>query len=323
MPKRLAVALVALLLATAARAEEVPAKLEPYLLPSKALDVLTKLADASDVLVLGELHGTQETPTIAAALLAPLSQRGYRVLALEVPADEQQPLVEWAAGRTETVPQFFAKPFDDGRGNIQLLALIRTALAPPFRWHLVCFDDPWPTVPEQPAGAKQPAEKPALQAAAEDPTKLFIARDAAMAARLAKERMRLDHDAKVLAICGNFHARTSRRAAPQGAGADPGADFASKLWPSFAAALAKQHADWRVRSVHVIPHGGAHYASISTDNGPPRAGIHPIRSRRHFDAAEARLLSDDEFDAELNRPRSTPATFLAPPSSELPETIAK
>jgi hypothetical protein len=94
------------------------------------------------------------------------------------------------------------------------------------------------------------------------------------------------------------------------------------LWPSFAAALAKQHADWRVRSVNVIPHGGAHYASISTDDGPPRAGIHPIRSRRHFDAAEARLLSDDEFDAELNVPRSTPATFLSPPSSELPETIA-
>jgi len=82
MPKRLAVALVALLLTTAAPAEEVPAKLEPYPLPPKALGVLTKLADASDVLVLGELHGTQETPTIAAALLAPLSQRGYREKAI-------------------------------------------------------------------------------------------------------------------------------------------------------------------------------------------------------------------------------------------------
>jgi hypothetical protein len=293
----------------------VPQSLEPYPLPAKALDGLTKLAAESDVLVLGELHGTRETPAVAAALLAPLSELGYAALALEIPADERQPLVDWASGKTETVPRFFAKPFADGRGNIQVLALIRTALSAPYHWKLICFDESSQIAEDEAQNAGEAdGETPLSSEAGAD---LYVRREAAMAANLAQERTRLGRDAKVLAICGNFHARTSRRAAAENNGKEPPDDSLSKLWPSFAAALQIGHPAWRVRSVDVVPHGGAFYAMLSSDDAAAKAGIHPIRSKRRLDEAEARALEKQMYDWELNLPHATPATFLAPPAVEI------
>ena len=63
--------------------------LEPYPLPSKARQALVELAGKSDILILGEIHGTQEVPAIAVALLESLAKQGYRALALEIPSDQQ------------------------------------------------------------------------------------------------------------------------------------------------------------------------------------------------------------------------------------------
>ncbi len=302
---------------SAAQAQVAVQKLEPYPLPAKALESLTKLADESDVLVLGETHGTQETPAVAAALLGPLAKLGYGALALEIPAHEQQRLVDWATGKTETVPRFFAKPFADGRGNLQTLALIRTALSPPHRWRLICLDEPWQASADDLRETDRTGSEPESGVQPEDGAKIFVRRDAAMAAKLAKERARIGGDVKVLAICGNFHARTSNGPKAGGPEQKLHDDAMKKFWPSFAAALASTHRAWRVRSVNVVPHSGSFFAMLSSGDGPPQVGVHPIRSKRHFDEAQAHALEAGDFDWELNLPRATAATFLVPPKVEI------
>ena len=79
------IGLLAVVLSTvfAQQADRVPA-LKPYALPAKMQGALEGLANESDVLILGELHGTQEVATVSAALLDPLSRLGYGVLALSL-----------------------------------------------------------------------------------------------------------------------------------------------------------------------------------------------------------------------------------------------
>jgi erythromycin esterase-like protein len=107
--------------------------LTPYSLPAAAEQPIKELADRSDVLILGESHGTKEVPEIVAALLPTLSKMDYQVLALEVPSDQQAAITDWATGKTQTLPSFYAKPGTDGRGNQQMLSLIGMALSPPYR----------------------------------------------------------------------------------------------------------------------------------------------------------------------------------------------
>jgi hypothetical protein len=71
----------------------------------------------------------------------PSTELGYHNLAIEVPNNHQAAVLAWARRETETIPNFFANPNGDGRGNAQLLALTRIAVAPPFRWQIICFDE--------------------------------------------------------------------------------------------------------------------------------------------------------------------------------------
>jgi hypothetical protein len=294
-------------------AQLVPERLEPYPLPSKAQQALGELAAESDVLILGEIHGTQEVPAVAAALLAPLSKLGYGVLALEIPADQQGPLADWATGKTQTVPDFFAKPFPDGRGSIQTLSLIRTALSTPFRWKLICFDWSEENAAAEALGAEG---KRVSSFSADDSIGMSARRDAAMAANLANQRARLAPDAKILAICGGLHARTSNRQRSY----LPQDNITSKLWPSFAAALQAGHSTWRVQSVNVVPRSGGFFAMMAVEGGEPPSGgkVHTIRATRQLNEAEAHPLADEAWNLELNLPRATPATFLATPSAAAP-----
>ncbi|HEV3341436.1 MAG TPA: hypothetical protein VG125_13790 [Pirellulales bacterium] len=283
-----------------AQGQPAPPSLEPYPLPSKAKEALCELAGESDILILGEIHGTQEVPALAAALLQPLTEQGYGVLALEIPSDEQKPLTDLATGKTETVPTFFAKPWDDGRGNVQALALIRTALSPPFKWRLICFD-------ESSAAGNDAA-------AIDDPIADALARDAKMASNLAAERSRLAPESKVLVICGNFHARTTLPVLTQNKLDKQDDDAFSKLWPSFAAGLRRNLAGQRINSVNVVPHDGGHFGTTSSDDGKTfSVGVQPIRAAQKIEEAEAHPLDKQWWDWELNLPRATPATFLAPP----------
>lgn len=276
--------------------------LDPYPLPAKVLADLDKLGGESDVLILGEVHGTQEVPGVAAALLAPLSKRGYGVLALEIPTDQQRPLMDWATGKTETIPSFFAKPFPDGRGSIQALSLIRTALAPPFRWQLICFDA---SLAEMAGDIARLSNQKANE---DDLLAFSVRRDENMARNLARART---GEAKVLVICGGLHARTFNPALKENAGGD---NTLRKLWPSFAAALARGNPTWKVRSINVRLHGGGFYAMVAEGSKPPVGKVNTIPSNGKLKEAEAHALQEREWDWELNLPKATPATFLATPT---------
>ncbi len=299
---------VVLLTCVAARAQLVTEALRPYPLPADVTRSFGEVAAQSDVLILGELHGAQEVPAVAASLLAPLTDLGYNVLALEIPSDQQAPLTAWATGKTGTVPSFFARPNGDGRGNIQLLTLIRTALSPPSRWQLICFDETEAAMQRQVEELKRQAEQgsrekarstsqPALSDAL---TALSLQRDAAMASNLANQRQRLAPPGKCLVICGNLHARTANHA--------PTDSPLSALWPSFAAVLQRDHAAWRVSSVDIRFHGGGYFngGKVNAIKGPS------------LDKAALRPVHDGDWKFELDLPHATPATFLAPPVDDRP-----
>src|SRR5207249_3431271 len=132
----------------------------------------------------------------------------------------------------------------------------------PHRWRLICFDDPWPIDYDS-----DPTEEVSKEAAAaEQPYDIVaesIKRDASMAKRLTDERSRLAADAKVLLICGNFHARTSNHGKPGGNSQIPADSPEAKIWPSLAGALAAGEPALRVKSVNIVPNSGGYYAMVS------------------------------------------------------------
>ena len=75
--------------------------LKPYPLPPAASAQIKNLAANSDILILGEIHGTQEVPELVASLLTPLTEVDYHILALEVPNNVQGSLLAWARGKRE------------------------------------------------------------------------------------------------------------------------------------------------------------------------------------------------------------------------------
>ncbi len=287
----------------AACAESELQALTPYPLPAAAEQPIKELADRSDVLILGESHGSKEVPEIVAALLPALSKMGYQVLALEVPSDQQSPLTDWATGKTRTIPSFYAKPSPDGRGNQQMLSLIRMALSPPYRWKLICFDG---SQGDEPHEIEQLKQKTGDQAVDKDGTihiqlekesDLTIAiwqkRDATMAANFEKQRKQFASPGKVLAICGNQHART----------ANP-PDSNDHWWPSFAAVLQSSQLGKPVTSIDVNPKSG-----YGVDDGKVNdIGGKPLGE------AEAHLLENADWNLKLNLPHATAATFLATPT---------
>jgi hypothetical protein len=308
IPCRLMILVLGLAAGARVRADDPPdGPLPPYPLPAEASRALDELAARSDVLVVGEMHGTREVPALVAGMLPSLAKQGYGVLAVEVPSDQQAGLIAWAEGKTAAIPPFFSKPGTDGRGNRQMLTLIRTALSDPFRWKLICFDQPEADARRdyealmkemgQPGvlGSANPSAESKLSAA-----ELAFTRkgEEQMAADLAAPARPLEPRSRVVAICGNIHARTANHAQL--------GDLLSSLWPSFAAALQRAHPDWRVRSIDVRPHAGACFTdgNVQPFGGPP------------LDRAEARPTPDGDWDLELHIPRSTPATFLATPADE-------
>jgi hypothetical protein len=271
--------------------------LEPYPLPPEVGASIEKLAARSNVLIVGEVHGTREVPRLVAALLSPLNQLGYRVLALEVPNDAQAPLLAWARGETDKAPDFFANPNGDGRGNVQLLELVRTAIAPPFRWQVVCFDESEVGLEKKYAALIKTRQTRGTDSShapfsADDEVALWRERDATMASNLAKETRTLKSKDKVLAICGNFHART-RHAAK-----DP---MLSKFWPSFAEMVKQGQPAWRVSSVDIAFASGAYFnqGKVQTIRGRP------------VERAEVRPADATEWDLVIGLPKASPASFLS------------
>ena len=282
-------ALVAVTCATSFPQRALPA-LKPYPLPSGVQHAVNELAAEADVLVLGETHGTREVSEVAAALLAPLAQLGYRALAVEVPKDQQASLTAWATGETSTVPSFFAQPWEDGRGSIEALTLIRTALSGPFGWKLICFDV---TGEDLRLEMTDGIESDQMMIA------FSLRRDALMAANLSAQLRQLGPHAKALAICGDLHARTANH---------PGPDKPyTALWPSLAAVLQSDDPGLRVRSIRIRPQSGAFF------NG---GKVHTF-TEEPLERAIAIRTPEGDWTMVLRLPYSTPATFLTTPSNNV------
>ena len=271
--------------------------LKPYALPPEVSTGVEKLAAKSDVLLLGEFHGTQEVPQLVASLLAPLSELGYHTLAIEVPNNEQSAVRAWARRETETIPNFFANPNGDGRGNAQLLALARIAAAPPFRWQIICFDESeWQMLKQASLALmqkKQPEKATGPQLTVDDRmVALWRERDATMAANVLTESKSLKPTEKILAICGNVHARVMK---------DEHDPMLSKLWPSFAEKLKQGRPSWRVNSINIEYYSGGFF------NG---GKVQPIR-KRPLEHAVIRSAGQSGYSLVLSLPVATPATFVS------------
>ena len=286
---------------------DIPESLDPIGLTPNAKSELIEVAAQCEVFILGELHGTKEIPSLAASLLRPLTEQGYGVLAMEIPADERIQLFDWAIGKSEVIPKFFSRPSASGRGGVEVLSLIRTALSPPFSWKLICFDE---TREQSIAEYRRSIEQQATSL--EDSVEYYVQRERRMAKNFFDARTRLNVNTKTLVICGNLHARTHNRVSDKAP--------ITKLWPCFAALLTEQKREndevWRVRSVNVVPVSGRYFAAVGNE-GVGR--IHTIGGSRGIRVSEMHALVDGYWDWELKLPHVSPSTFLAIPTPFLRE----
>ncbi|MGI4790833.1 MAG: hypothetical protein ACRYFS_18535 [Janthinobacterium lividum] len=187
----------------------------PYPLPEAVQEQLLTLADESDLLLIGETHGTQEIPRLILTLLPHLARIGFSSLAQEIPADQRDQLLQWTNGEAAPPPLFGPSDFRDGRGNVQALSLIEQAVSE--HWHLLCFDvasmnfgDGWAD------------------------------RDRSMARNLLAQWQQYCPGKKVLGVCGNYHSRL----------VPPSEE--TEFWPSFAASVQQMRPDLRVNSINVV-----------------------------------------------------------------------
>jgi hypothetical protein len=247
-------------------------------LPPGVEQRLLEVAAGHALLLFGELHGTREVPGIVATLLPRLRAVGYGGLALEVPRVDREELTAWAEGQRVRPPAFFAQPSRDGRGNAQVLELIKVAAAHQFK--LLCFDQ----------GPDQPGQQ-------------WSDRDRWMATNLLEQWASVCDGARVVGICGSLHARL---APEHGMGrlvrkAVSGGD---ELWPSLAGWVRQFQPALSVAAVDVRFAAGGFF-NMGERTIYPRPGA----------PAEPWLRGGQpRYTLELWLPRATPATFLAPPS---------
>jgi hypothetical protein len=197
--------------------------IDDYLLPREILEPIAELADRADALFFGEIHGTEEIPRIVAGLLPMLYERGYRGLGLEAPRFEQENLRKWLSDPAVPIPDFYAKPWPDGRGSSEMLALTQRASQTGFQ--VFCFDPGLINV----------------KAA-------WAERDAGMAQNTQETWQTEFPNDKIILICGNNHAFLKP---PPGAG--------NNIWPSFAEQLRRHMPDKQIRSIDLRPVSGRFY----------------------------------------------------------------
>lgn len=146
------------------------------------------------LLLLGEVHGTQESPALVGRLLCGLVQRdqGRLVFGLEIPPSEQQAIDAFVAGGSEAAfaehraasAYFWARKIQDGRSSQAMLDLIRAV------------------------------RKLRVESRAEIAVLAFDGErkdrsDQAMA-QLVRARLLNEGDARFVLLTGNIHAATSR-----------------------------------------------------------------------------------------------------------------
>jgi len=259
-------------------------------LPERAEHAVLELAATTDLLLFGEIHGTQEVPRVVAGLLPKLTALGYHGLALELPAPERDPLAGWARGDTPQPPSCFSRPSWDGRCNVQVLGLVRASVAA--GWQVLCIDQ----------GPDQPMVR-------------WADRDHWMARNLWTQWQQLCPTGKVVGICGNLHARVRP---DSGSGYPPVRALGwlqrlrrtrDELGPSLAGWVQQEYPEVAVHSIMVtFQTGSAFFNGRVQRLGPFRVG--------RVDSG-----SDRRYSLVIRLPKATPATFLAPPSSMMPRSV--
>ena len=246
-------------------------------LPPGVEERVLQVATSNHLLLFGELHGTREVPAVVAALLPKLVERGYLGLGLEVPRDQQAPLTAWADGLVDQPPPFFARPSRDGRGNTQVLDMVKAARA--LDLQLVCFDQ----------ASDQGAQR-------------WADRDDYMARNLLEGWSRLPAGAKVVGICGSLHARL---APEQGVGRllRKAVSGGQQLWPSLAGWVRQHQPALRAGAVEVRFASGGYF----------NMGEKTIYARPGSRTGAWTAPAGPAYTLALWLPRATPATFLSPP----------
>src|SRR4051794_20607734 len=110
------------------------------LLPDRTRQAILQLARQCDLLLFGELHGTQEVPQFLTELLDDLAALGYGGLGLEFTRYERENFMRWGGGQSDALPFFYMLPPSDGQANEQDAALVRQAVEK--GWQVLCFDGP-------------------------------------------------------------------------------------------------------------------------------------------------------------------------------------
>ncbi len=212
------------------------APIQPYDLPQPAKAQLLDLAGQSDIFLLGEIHGTQEVSALVLGLFDDLSRLGYGGLGLEIPQGQKKQLSKWAVSIAPPPDFFGPTEFRDGRGNVQVLSLIKQMHSDYPQWELLCFDTD-------------------MMHAGETGTD----RDRAMAETFLEQKQERCAGRKVIAVCGNYHSRLFEPEKP---------DFGP--WPSFGANILQRRPDLVVTSVDIVFHGGGFFNGEEKEFRPGR-----------------------------------------------------
>lgn len=159
-----------------------------------ARDLLAQ-TDALRPLLIGEIHGTQETPALLASMLRQGSGRPW-LLGLEIPRQEQERIDAFLhsdggarARAAVTAGGFWTRELQDGRSSaamLQLIDAVRALRRGGRDIRIVCFDD----VAED-GGSRD--------------------RDARMAQTL-RTALATERNRRAVALMGNYHARIGRGA---------------------------------------------------------------------------------------------------------------
>jgi hypothetical protein len=247
------------------------------LLPDRTRQAILQLARQCDLLLFGEIHGTQEVPQLLAELLDDLTALDYGALALEFPKYERENFMRWGHGQDDALPFFYRLPPSDGQANHQDAALVRQVVQN--GWEILCFD-----------GVAEDWQDPPPDLDLDPDAWGWQQRDSSMADNLAEQWQQLCPYRKVIGVCGNLHSRLLPTEAFEG------------LWPAFAACFQQRNPQYVVRTLNLVFHNGAHF----NDRRVQQFLVDPL--------AEAELRDEPAFGhtCALHLPWATVPTFFAP-----------
>ncbi|HEY8020899.1 MAG TPA: hypothetical protein VIH93_07345 [Thermoanaerobaculia bacterium] len=230
----------------------------PAPLACRAVDGLAPLLKPGTILLLGEIHGTRESPAFAANAACLAARAGTQVtVGLEIPDPEAPRVAAYLASEGAAADRaallagaFWRRSYQDGRSSQAMLDLIESL---------------------------RRMARQGLPVRAKLVDREVEARDRFMADRV-KAEAQAAPDALLLVLTGNLHTRTK-----DGTPWDP-------KRPNMGAFLVKELPGRKVLALDVSGSGGA--AWTCTDADAQHCGIHPLKPVRPGDAEKVVLYPE-------------------------------